>query len=464
MEGRTGNQWVDEVEGALKRYRRSHELEQHSARQWAVVQELYTQGLDMATAIRQTLEQALTSLESSYPQEVVILRERYLRGRSIDAMASQEHHHPSNLHRQRKMLINELATIIAEYNRKSERRARFERFAVRHPVFGLEQIVKKIALGLQSQVAPGVTILEGMGGIGKTTLAKLIAYHFVNDDSFVRVLWVSAKRVEFDVWGGRQRIVRSTSINPIDILEQLAKELDVEVLGDTVAVQTEVVARCQQKAYLIILDNLETVEDTAALAPLIEQLVGPSRILITTRDRIFDAFPADLVRHYIALGELDASTSYTLLRCAAQYTSAPTLAEASDGDLGKIYAVTGGNPLALWLVAGQAHGVPWSVFIRNLVERSPVGSKGYELYDYLYRRSWELLNPSARIVLFAMHRFESGVEYDLLHKLSRLDQLIFDKAVEELANRMLLQFDGTHYYIHRLTYTFLRAGIAGWWE
>ena len=39
----------------------------------------------------------------------------------------------------------------------------------------------------------------------------------------------------------------------------------------------------------------------------------------------------------------------------------------------------------------------------------------------------------------------------------------FQDALEELHNRMLLQFDG-RYQIHRLTYTFLRVVIAGWWE
>jgi hypothetical protein len=456
--------WIKQTEEILKHYHHPDKLEQHPAAFWPAVQELIDQGLASSIAIRQILNQALAAMQKDHPKGAALLRERYVRGRSIEIIADEEHRDPSLLHRRRRSLIKELAVLIAEYNRKTERRTRFERFTVRQPVFGLEQIVEKLVLELRNQIAPGVMILEGMGGLGKTTLAKLIAYHFVDDDSFVRVLWVSAKQIDFDFWGGRQRTLHLTPINPHDIVDQLAKELDIETSGNVTDMQTEVLARCQRHAYLIILDNLETVADMAALAPLIEQLVGPSRILITTRDRALDAFPPDLARHYVSLSELDASTSYELLRSAAKYTNAPVLAEASIVDLAKIYTVTGGNPLALWLVAGQAHGVPWSVFIRDLVEHSPQGSKGYELYDYLYRRSWELLSPSARMVLFAMHRFETGVEYELLHKLSKLDRLSFDGAVEELANRMLLQFDGAYYNIHRLTYTFLRAGIVGWWE
>jgi hypothetical protein len=153
-----------------------------------------------------------------------------------------------------------------------------------------------------------------------------------------------------------------------------------------------------------------------------------------------------------------------LLRTVAQYASAPELVNAEEFILEQIYSVTGGNPLALWLVAGQAHGIPLRTFVQGLVDHCPHGSKGYELYDYLYRRSWNLLSPSARIVLFGMHRSSAGVDYNLLYKLSRFDRTMFESALEELQNRMLLQFDGYLYTIHRLTHTFLRAGVVEWWK
>ncbi len=51
----------------------------------------------------------------------------------------------------------------------------------------------------------------------------------------------------------------------------------------------------------------------------------------------------------------------------------------------------------------------------------------------------------------------------MLRELSDLQRATFDLAVEELRNRMLLIFDG-RYRVHRLTYTFLRVVVAGWWE
>jgi hypothetical protein len=455
--------WVHEVQGALKRYHDADELERHTAQYWPAVQELYNQGVGVAIAIRRLLDQALSTLKVTHPEEASLLRERYVHGRSIEVLASDKHVDPSTLHRLRNKSVKELAIVLAECNRMAERRARAQRFAMRYPLFGLEQMTADLIPRLRDESGPAVIILEGMGGLGKTTLAKVIAHHFIaNDDSFVRVLWVSAKQIDFDVWDGKQRTVQPQPISLHDILYQLARELDIHVDGNLAALQTEVLARCRRHPYLIVLDNLETVADLTTLAPLIEQLVGLSRLLITTRDRAPDALPADLLRYYVSLSELDTDTSYRLLRTAATYTNAPMLTQASDTDLAQIYTVTGGNPLALWLVAGQAYGLPWATFIRDLVEHCPQGSKGYELYNYLYRRSWEQLSPDARIVLFAMHRCEGGADYELLHALSGLEHAPFVRAVEELRRRMLLMFDHM-YTIHRLTYTFLRVVIAGWW-
>lgn len=463
---------MKEVYSALKYYNDTAKLSSCGAEKWPAVGELMQQNLGVVTAIHQILEEASRVVAATYPHEIKLIREHYLENKLIKDIIKDHNFHKTTFYRHCKPAIERMGLVIDDLNRQAELRrsaqdrqhnVQYERFLSRLPVLGFEQISSTIADYLVDEAGPAIVVIEGMGGLGKTTLAQLIAQKFVGTH-FTAVLWASARQVDLDIWFGIQRTSEKTSIDKNDIILDLAKELNISIPTNIDSIWEEVRLQCKQNPYLIVIDNIETIADIKALAPIIENLAVPSRILITTRERVADTLSANVPRIYVPLNELDATTSHQLLRAAAQYTDAPGLLAASEEDLNHIYSIIGGNPLALWLVAGQAHGIPWTTFIQNLTEYCPPMSKGYQLYDFLYRHSWDLLSANAKQLLFVMHRCELGATYDLLLKMSELDRGEFEIAREELGNRMLLMFDGRQYYIHRLTYTFLRVVIAGWWE
>lgn len=464
MESSTNNSLVKDVGTALKNYRNVRSLRNAAARNWPAVTAVTTSDVEVVRAIRRILDQALAAYHEMDPAGARLLREHYVQGQSIRLLAIDQSSDQSTLYRQQQDGIQELAVIIEEFNRVARRRQRMAKFHRHQPIVGVEQIVTRLVHQLYAPDS-AILVLEGMGGLGKTTLAYLIAERCAGDEVFADVLWTSAKQRRFDVWSGSQVTTQSEPLNASDLIYQLAHQLNIEIPANLPALRDEVRAHCAQRSYLIVFDNLETVADMAALAPLIDMLVGTSRILITTRDHTLEALPAHLHRRYEAVHELDAPTSYQLLRQAAAHIQADGLVSATDAELAQIYEVIGGNPLALLLVVGQARGLPWRVFLDDLVTRCPARSKPYELYDYLYRRSWNQLSSAAQQVLFAMHRCEGGASFDLLFKLSMLDDDVFRRELDELQQHMLLSFDGRdRYTIHRLTYTFLRVVIAGWLE
>lgn len=460
---------VAQVQSVLKSYHKAEKLESHAVQAWPAIRDIVDRGTNRVLAARQFLQQALAKLQKQHPEEARLVHEHYVQQRSIDSLAHDFGWDISNFYRYQRKYTYELAVIIADMNQEILYQRRAEFFRLPSPVVGFEQIATDLVAKICDPKAPNVLILEGMGGLGKTTLSKLVAYRCLEDtrfrESFVSVLWTSAKQMDFDIWAGQRRQTHQLPINTDDLIRELARELSINIHGNLESIRTEVQAHCKKTPYLIIIDNLETVADMEALAPLIEQLANPSRILITSRDRALHALPPTIARSYLSLSELDAPSSYQLLREAAATIGAEALAEASELELEQIYAVTGGNPLALWLVAGQAYDTPWTTFIQNLAEHCPRNSTGYELYDYLYRRSWEQLSDTAQLVLFAMHRCEAGADYAHLLELSTLDKHTFEMAVRELRHKMLLLVDRQYFYsIHRLTFTFLRVVIAGWWE
>jgi len=417
MSRRPEDKWVNEVHSAIKYYQRADELKDHAAQRWPAVQELVNQGIDVVTAIRRILSEACQKLEATHASEVQLLYKQYIERRTPEAIADEEGFDKTTFHRWRNQALCELAVLITRANHDAKRNS--SRFVPRLPVLGFEPLITDIVNRLYDDAAPPVIIIEGMGGLGKTTLAQSIAHRIETGEEYAGVLWVSAKTVAFDQWAGQRRLLPQYHIETRDLMHELARELHIHIPNDYTMLVNEVRTHCKNKKYLIVIDNLETIENVMALTPLIDMLVVPSRLLITTRDRTSNALPAELPRYYVPLSELAQDISFQLLRHAAAYHHSAGLSDANENELSQIYSVTGGNPLALWLVAGQARNVPWHVFIQNLTEQYFHGHKTYELYEYVYRRSWEQLSPKAQHVLIAMHRCEAGGEYNLLHLLSK---------------------------------------------
>ncbi len=151
------------------------------------------------------------------------------------------------------------------------------------------------------------------------------------------------------------------------------------------------------------------------------------------------------------------------MRLTAKQAAVTELQTASDVLLARIFQVVGGNPLALKLVVGQG-GVGWEAFLDELIRHSVAGTASYELYNFLYFRAWDLLSQPARKLLLAMHCFEDGTTARLLQLTAQLGAHELGLAARELSQRMLLDYNGTRYTIHRLTYTFVRTGILGLWS
>lgn len=455
-------QFIGEVESVLKHWRHAEVLVRHPALHWPAVRRNRTRQGSAVEALRELLEHGCTLVAPAQPQGAALIRQRYRDGDGVERVYATLHLTEAGFHRLRKRMLVELAIVLAKENQRAERQLDgAQQFAQPLPVVGFDALAASIVVRLRDPQAAPIIVLAGMGGLGKTTLARMVAQALADDETFNGVLWASAKQVEFNQWSGKQRALPEPLTSTDDLVRALARQLHIDVLGDALAIQHEVVAHCHRSPSLVVFDNLETVHDLTMLTPLLGELAGPSRIVITSREHVRDALPTFPAHLLITLDELDVGLSRQLLRVAAEHTHAPALAHANDAELGHIYAVTGGNPLALWLVAGQAWGRPWASFIHELQAATP-GSKGEALYTYLYRRSWEQLGPNARDVLFAMLRCIGGAPDDLLWHMSELDRPAFNAAVDELATRMLLVWDGV-YCMHQLTYTFLRTDIVGWW-
>jgi hypothetical protein len=132
----------------------------------------------------------------------------------------------------------------------------------------------------------------------------------------------------------------------------------------------------------------------------------------------------------------------------------------------RVFALVGGNPMALKLIIGQAVSLPLHRVLENLLPAAK-GTPAGNILQQIYRHSWKLLLPSARQVLFAMEKFSpNGANYEELLTATNLTSKELDSAMRQLVTHSLVVYNPSpvdQYTMHRLTYLFLwtlqRGGV-----
>ncbi|MCA9973138.1 MAG: hypothetical protein KC425_23125, partial [Anaerolineales bacterium] len=212
---------------------------------------------------------------------------------------------------------------------------------------------------------------------------------------------------------------------------------------------------------LIIVDNLEHQPDLADLLARINELANPSKFLITARTRPTNS--TGILT--ITLDELSPDDADSLMRYHAQEMGLPGVAEAAAADLASIYALTGGNPLALKLVVSLLDVLPLADVLANVRRAEMDLVEG--MFKRIYWQAWRVLSPQAKQLLKVMPLVAaSGGTPDYLRMLSGMSEGELWTAMHELRGRSLLEVRGTledkKYGVHRLTETFLQTEIINW--
>lgn len=315
-----------------------------------------------------------------------------------------------------------------------------------------EQAFAEVLDGLQQRSA--VVLIVGLGGNGKTSLAREVAAHCLHDDGemqhFDAVVWVSDKD-------------RPGTTNLSIVLDEIARTLDypgfTQFEHDEKRHEVEQLLRRQRA--LLIVDNFETITDGALLSWLL-RLPEPSKAIITTREyrREFrrSCSPVELR----GMSEAEASA---LIEQRLRILRIEKLA----GDLTNLeplIVATGGNPKAIEITMGLIKHERRS--LQQVVD--DLYAARSELFDDLFTRAWALLDEAARRVLIASTLFPTSANGDALSKVADVQGLSLDRAIERLLDLALLDvqqadlFSQPRYALHPLVRAFAKAKHAEYVE
>jgi hypothetical protein len=411
-----------------------------------------------ADGVSALFDQALEKMKVTHPDMYTLLRERFREGRTMQELSLNQGRSSSGLYAMQSQALRQLAKTLSEMEEEAEsHRAEAVNYRCRNlppcpfqRLYGFEDLLAQIERWLIDPQGPQIISIEGLGGLGKTALAQAAVREAMASGPWADLAWVSAVDRPFYLWEAPDT---PPPLDPDRIIEQIAMQLDLpeEVINLPPADRRNAVkATLSAKPYLVILEDLEPEHRPKDFLPNLITPTGPTRFILTSRQRL----PQLPGCGNLFLHELSRDASFAVMRYEAQERKL----QISEEDMDRVYALVGGNPMALKLIIGQAVSLPLHRVLENLLPATK-GTPAGNILQQIYRHSWKLLLPASRQVLFAMERFSpNGTSYEDLQTAANLTAKELDAALQQLLTHSLVVYNPApvdQYNIHRLTYLFL---------
>lgn len=416
------------------------------------------------------LRKAQARLQTDNEPYARLLERRFMDNITASAVANELNVSESKFYLMQKAAVAQLTAILQEMESEAQRQriqmlvASLELTPDVH-LIGIDEHLDIVTPKLTHPSADWIVALEGIGGIGKTTLADTLVRHVIRSDlSWQKVAWVTARQLDFQL-NGDLSAREDPALTVETLLEQLYDQLLTDIPRPADFDNERVLAALKQhlteQKCLIVIDNLETLVDVESLLPTLRRLMNPTKFILTSRQ---SSYAEGGVFHY-SIPQLSLEQALALVRREATTTNLPEVAAATNADLEPIYDTVGGNPLALRLVVGQLHIYGLNEILADLQEAR--GAAVENLYTFVYRKIWDSLDEPARRALIAMILVnESGDTFADLLATSDLVHNELQEALKQLVTLNLVDSRGglleRRYTIHNLTRSFLHKQVVLW--
>ena len=295
--------------------------------------------------------------------------------------------------------------------------------------FGREQERRELLDHLEHQRA-WITVIDGIGGVGKTALALNCA-ELVRDMSrsgqsdFEHVIWASAKTEKLNPQGIAQLRPNffdlpslSSTILEVTGFEGYESSEKLELVKEILAISKT----------LLVLDNLETVSDPD-LYKFLQDIPTPSKVLATTRTRLEGS------HRNLRLTALPMQDALDMIRQLSTDLDAPELSKATDETLSGLVQRLGGIPLAMRLAVGR---IATGMSLASYLDKLDSGDAQRDLLEFCFTESWNGLDNDCKLTLLAVTLFSEEPSESELRRVIGIPELRVDDAIGTLIQRAFL--------------------------
>lgn len=328
----------------------------------------------------------------------------------------------------------------------------------RSRLIGIQERIATLKSLVEPLEGPYIVSLAGMGGIGKTTLARAYVDSEVGSSKWDHIIWVSARRTDD---AAADLTPELESLAETEILRLLAEAIDPrgKDLSNLEELRGYLKKYFSNRRCLAIIDNLESVINYRSLILQLFDMAYPSKFLITSRLSLNEF---DFIRE-IPVTEMPPAQALELFHAEVKRRGRHEM--LTPEQFRQIFALVGGNPLAIKLVAAQCMLMPLRKVLTSLREAT-IGID--RLFRYLYMRIWNALSEPAKMLLMSFLAIDpEGEELDFIQKITGLPFEELVTQLKELDKFSMLEMSGTfetpRYYLHHLTTTFLQTDILNRW-
>src|SRR5574342_878503 len=302
----------------------------------------------------------------------------------------------------------------------------------RRPYFvGREEEIKSILESLQPNSRTFIIGIEGIGGVGKSTLATEVSYRCIENDLFESVIWISAKESILTLHGIEPVIPEAKTLS--DILITIGSSLGNLTIGN-LSIQDQI-----RKAYyllskrttLLVLDNFESLSknEQRDIIDFLRRSPITLKVAITSRERVSEG-------QIIRLQGLSFEESNALLEWDAQQKNIHLTQDQNK----YLVELTGGLPLALLWVQGQIAVLGYSV--TQVLDKLSLDTD-IPILQYCFNHSWNLLRHSnEKKLLFILALQPEAVSRNALEEISSIEDADqFDIGISDLLQLSLIDHE-----------------------